>query len=116
MYFETVMTNDLLRIYAEPSMYDKDKSYIDNLKDTFDYVIGQESEIINKLCVILQDLLMFSKKGLTECQVYQNEKSGNKKVSARSEEQTKANLDPLLRMLQPSNVKIDKFFVKDQIK
>ncbi len=64
-------------------MFDREKSYIDNLKDTFDYVIEKESQIINKICVILQDLLLFSKKGLTECQVYQNEKTEKKKISVR---------------------------------
>lgn len=43
MYFETVMNNDLLRIYAEPSMFEKEKSNIENLKNTFDYVINEES-------------------------------------------------------------------------
>lgn len=66
-------------------MFNREKSYIDNLKDTFDYVIEKESQIIDKLCVILQDLLLFSKKGLTEYQVYQNEKKEKKKVSVRSD-------------------------------
>jgi len=34
------MKNDLLRIYAEPSMFEKNKSYIDNFHTTFEYVIS----------------------------------------------------------------------------
>lgn len=42
IYFETIMKNDLLRMYAEPAMFQKDQSYIDNLKITFNYVIDEE--------------------------------------------------------------------------
>lgn len=42
-YFETVMKNDLLRIYAQPSLYDPKKSYIDNVQETFQYVLKEET-------------------------------------------------------------------------
>lgn len=87
MYFETIMKNDLLRIYAEPSMFDREKSYIDNLKNTFDYVISEESEIIKKLCSILKDLFMFSKNGLIECESYRvQKKNEKKKISVKEDD------------------------------
>ena len=116
MYFETVMKNDLLRIYAEPSMFDKDKSYIENLKITFDYVINEEADIVGKLCSILNDLLLFSKNGIKEYDGYRiMRKEEKKKVVVKDEEdkETSAKLDPLIRLLQQSNVKLDKFFAKD---
>ena len=58
------MKNDLLRIYAEPSMFDISKSYLDNTQRTFNYVINEEKHIITKLASILKDLLLFSKNGI----------------------------------------------------
>lgn len=58
------MKNDLLRIYAKPSMFDFKNSFFENFKITFDYVINEESSIIQKLANILKDLLLFSKKGI----------------------------------------------------
>lgn len=40
------MKNDLLRIYAKPSMFDFKNSFFENFKITFDYVINEESSII----------------------------------------------------------------------
>ena len=51
-------------------MFDKEKSYIENLRETFDYVIHEESEIITKLCKILEDLLQFSKHGINKFEEY----------------------------------------------
>lgn len=41
IYFDKIMKNDLLRIYAEPKMYQNTKSCIENLDNTFDYVISE---------------------------------------------------------------------------
>ena len=98
-------------------MFDQEKSYIENLKNTFDYVINKESLIIEKLCSILNDLLIFSKNGLMECENSRMKKKEEKKKASVKEEGDKSQtLDPLIRLLQQSNVKLDKFFVEDGVK
>lgn len=47
-------------------MYDSEKSYLENLQSTFEYVMGEECVIMERLAGILKGLLMFAKEGIEE--------------------------------------------------
>ncbi len=57
---------------------------------------------------------MFSKNGLIECENYIiKKKQETKYISTKEETEKIQTLDPLIKLLQQSNVKLDKFFAKD---